>query len=177
MRIVLFLILFVQGVVAQTEVKFNDIPKEYLEKFRVEKDDFENYYIIAPDKNAFMKSSRFRPYLLLKNDKLYFYIQFIYNSNSWLFIDSILLKHDNEVFEIPIHNPNQSVSSSATISEAVDVLVDQELFNFLNKVQSKKDKFEIRFKGSSGNSRFKLYKPEVKLLTKTLDLLNKISTN
>jgi hypothetical protein len=87
-------------------------------------------------------------YIGKKNDQVWLRFKMFYGSVDWLFVKSALFKVDGENFEFTynLFNDWERDNDGSNIKEWKDVVVDNYIWNFINKI-AKSEKAMMRYEG------------------------------
>lgn len=161
-------------------IKFPEVKKgslsnaspETLKNFYVNTDKFNDITIISSKKNKYW--NRLSCFIRIFGKDAYLLLSTKYAGSSWIFIENVTILNGNEKLFYTIQNTDRNVSSNASVTEESTKIVDDNLFDIINKISNSETELDVRFQGSKGDKDFKLTLKEIVEIKKTLDLYNEI---
>lgn len=159
---------FVNPVILTSSIDESD-----LKGMQIRKDDFENSVTVTAKNVGY--STKLVPYLKIDNNKLHLFLTTRHYSSSWVFMQTATLMINSETITYNVEK-NTSIVSGGTVSETSNILIDEEIYQHLKKISSKKDKVKLRLSGEFKQD-YTLQPAEVNQILKVLDkyelLINK----
>jgi hypothetical protein len=95
-----------------------------------------------------------------------------YTSNTWLFIEAVTVKINDDIYELNINNVNEDISLGG-VSERTSVIIKEDFFNAIKKTDAKNDKVRVRYSGKT-NHDFTLSKGEIIKMQRMFEFYEKL---
>ena len=138
------LIFFSQGKLI--EKKLDNIDESFQKKFKIEKDIFDNILIIK-DKKTSGQNIRIKPYLVIKNDLIFFRVSLMYQGFDWLEYDNFKFLINDNVYELPIGKTRKEINSNFNAVEYTDIELSDSEIEIFNKIAFAKTPIKYRISG------------------------------
>jgi len=108
------------------------------------------------------------------NSELYLRLVIVYFGSDWVFAEKLNILIDNEVYEIDFTGSDREVLSGGSVTETLDILVDKNIYNILQKIITQKDRISMRFEGKKWIEMY-ISTKEIENIKYFLDFINSIS--
>lgn len=165
---------------ALNSIKFSDVKKgslsnassETIKSFYVSSDKFNDITTISSKKNKYW--NRISTFIRIYGKDVYLLLTTKYSGSNWIFMESVTVLVDNEKLFYKTDKSDRNVSNTASVTEESTKIVDDNLFNIINKISKSTTELDVRFQGSKGDYDFKLTLKEIEEIRKTLSLYNEL---
>lgn len=146
---------------------------ETLKNFYVSTDKFNDITIISSKKSK--SWFRISTFIRIYGKDVYLLLSTKYSGSDWIFMESVTALVDNEKLFYKTEKPDRNVSKTVvSVTEESTKIVDDSLYDIIDKISNSKTELDFRFDGSKGNYDTKLTLKEIEDMKKTLLLYNEL---